>query len=52
MGFRRDELPGGFAELTGKPLSFVIWTTTPWTVPSNVGLALHPHLVGCRLVQR
>jgi isoleucyl-tRNA synthetase len=24
--------------------SFLVWTTTPWTVPSNVGLALHPHL--------
>ncbi|MFC1575056.1 isoleucine--tRNA ligase [Gemmatimonadota bacterium] len=24
--------------------AFLVWTTTPWTVPSNVGLALHPHL--------
>jgi len=23
---------------------FVVWTTTPWTVPSNVGLAVHPEL--------
>lgn len=22
--------------------SFVIWTTTPWTLPSNVALAVHP----------
>ncbi|MEG0587574.1 MAG: isoleucine--tRNA ligase [Akkermansia sp.] len=22
--------------------SMVIWTTTPWTLPSNVGIALHP----------
>ncbi len=21
---------------------FVIWTTTPWTLPANVGIALHP----------
>ena len=21
---------------------FVIWTTTPWTLPSNLGIALHP----------
>ena len=21
---------------------FVIWTTTPWTIPSNMGVALHP----------
>jgi isoleucyl-tRNA synthetase len=25
--------------------AFLAWTTTPWTVPSNVGLAIHPHLV-------
>jgi len=22
--------------------SYVIWTTTPWTLPSNLGIALHP----------
>jgi len=24
------------------PLSVVIWTTTPWTLPANLGVALHP----------
>lgn len=24
--------------------SFLVWTTTPWTLPSNVGVALHPDL--------
>jgi isoleucyl-tRNA synthetase len=24
--------------------SFLVWTTTPWTLPSNVALALHPDL--------
>jgi isoleucyl-tRNA synthetase len=24
------------------PLSFVIWTTTPWTLPANVAIALKP----------
>ena len=23
---------------------FAVWTTTPWTVPANVGLAVHPEL--------
>ncbi len=23
-------------------VSFVIWTTTPWTLPANLGVALHP----------
>jgi isoleucyl-tRNA synthetase len=29
----------GFAS----PISLVIWTTTPWTLPANTGLALHPN---------
>ena len=24
------------------PVSFVIWTTTPWTLPANVAIAVHP----------
>ena len=26
----------------GRPVRVVIWTTTPWTIPSNVAVALHP----------
>ncbi len=26
------------------PLSIVIWTTTPWTLPANRAVALHPEL--------
>ncbi len=26
------------------PISVVIWTTTPWTLPANRGVALHPTL--------
>lgn len=25
-------------------VSFVIWTTTPWTMPANLGISLHPEL--------
>ncbi len=25
-----------------KPLSIVIWTTTPWTIPANLAISLHP----------
>jgi len=39
-----DELPVQLGELTGKPLSFVIWTTTPWTIPANLGICLNPEL--------
>ncbi|MGM0563215.1 MAG: isoleucine--tRNA ligase [Pseudomonadota bacterium] len=27
-----------------QPLSLVIWTTTPWTLPANQGVAVHPEL--------
>ncbi len=25
------------------PIHLVIWTTTPWTLPANLGIALNPH---------
>ncbi len=28
--------------LSGKNVFFVIWTTTPWTLPANMGIAVHP----------
>ena len=27
-----------------KPLFVVIWTTTPWTIPANLAIALHPEI--------
>jgi isoleucyl-tRNA synthetase len=32
----------GGAAPAGAPVSAVIWTTTPWTIPSNVAIAVHP----------
>ncbi|MDR1727761.1 MAG: isoleucine--tRNA ligase [Acidobacteriota bacterium] len=29
-------------KLAGRDLSVVIWTTTPWTLPANLAIALHP----------
>ncbi|MBP7482013.1 MAG: isoleucine--tRNA ligase [Lacunisphaera sp.] len=29
---------------TDKPLYLVIWTTTPWTIPANLAIALHPEI--------
>jgi isoleucyl-tRNA synthetase len=31
-----------FPTLKGKPLHVIIWTTTPWTIPANLAIALHP----------
>ncbi len=33
-----EAVPG----LAGRPLSVLIWTTTPWTIPSNLAIAFHP----------
>src|SRR5207249_4539936 len=30
--------------LTGRDISVLIWTTTPWTIPSNLAVAFHPDL--------
>ncbi|MEO8938196.1 MAG: isoleucine--tRNA ligase [Burkholderiaceae bacterium] len=32
----------GFDDLPDKPGYIVIWTTTPWTIPSNQALNVHP----------
>ncbi len=39
-----DELPEALSNLEGRPISFVIWTTTPWTIPANLGICLNPEL--------
>jgi isoleucyl-tRNA synthetase len=31
-----------FPELAGKPAYVIIWTTTPWTLPANLAITLHP----------
>jgi isoleucyl-tRNA synthetase len=31
-------------DLAGRNVFIVIWTTTPWTLPANLGIAVHPDL--------
>ena len=38
----KDDLAGDIPELAGKQAYVVIWTTTPWTIPANLAVALHP----------
>src|SRR5256886_5309925 len=37
-----DELARRIPDLTGRDVSVLIWTTTPWTIPSNLAIAFHP----------
>lgn len=41
--FRSDELAGQFNQVedTDVPTFFVIWTTTPWTLPANMATAVN-----------
>ncbi len=34
--------PALAAALGGRPAALVIWTTTPWTLPANLAIAVHP----------
>ncbi len=36
------ELATRVPETAGRAVSTLIWTTTPWTIPSNLGIAFHP----------
>jgi isoleucyl-tRNA synthetase len=36
------ELTARVPELAGRNVSVLIWTTTPWTIPSNLAIAFHP----------
>jgi len=37
-----DDPKGVFGRYKDKSISFLIWTTTPWTIVSNVAVAIHP----------
>jgi isoleucyl-tRNA synthetase len=37
-----EELGRRVPALAGRKLSVLIWTTTPWTIPSNLAIAFHP----------
>ncbi len=37
-----SDLSKSWPQLANKQVSVVIWTTTPWTLPANLAIALHP----------
>ncbi len=41
----KDDLGNEIPELAGKKVSVIIWTTTPWTLPANLAIALHPDFI-------
>jgi isoleucyl-tRNA synthetase len=43
--FAVQDPKGKFAVDPGNGPYFVIWTTTPWTLPANLAIAVHPNLL-------
>jgi isoleucyl-tRNA synthetase len=39
------DLGAADARLAGRPAAFVIWTTTPWTLPANLAIVANPELI-------
>jgi isoleucyl-tRNA synthetase len=40
--FLLKEIPDILKEFKDKKIFVLIWTTTPWTIPANLAIALHP----------
>jgi len=40
-----DDLSDIDASLAGSNIKVIIWTTTPWTLPANLAVAMHPDFV-------
>ncbi|MEA3415899.1 MAG: isoleucine--tRNA ligase [Thermodesulfobacteriota bacterium] len=41
----KDNLGLEIPVLAGKKVFVIIWTTTPWTIPANLAVALHPDFI-------
>lgn len=41
----KSDIGKTISELASKNVSIVIWTTTPWTIPANMAVCLHPQFI-------
>ncbi len=41
VGYAMEDVPKGLVD-AGMPVSVMIWTTTPWTLPANAAVAMKP----------
>ncbi len=54
LGYRETDDPSVYVRLRLRDdprTSLLVWTTTPWTLPANVGCAVHPHVVYAKVRQ-
>ena len=40
--FQLKDIPSFLEEYSNKEIYVLIWTTTPWTIPANLAIAVHP----------
>ena len=43
VAYPMPEISQKFSQFNGRDVYVVIWTTTPWTLPSSAGVAIHPN---------
>lgn len=48
VGYAMEDVPTGL-EKAGMPVSVMIWTTTPWTLPANAAVAMKPEAEYCAI---
>ncbi|MCD6272187.1 MAG: isoleucine--tRNA ligase [Deltaproteobacteria bacterium] len=41
----KDDLSTSIPDISAKNVFVVIWTTTPWTLPANLAVCLHPEFI-------
>ncbi len=45
--FRLQDTPDFLQKYSGSDIFVLIWTTTPWTIPANLAIAVHPQYDYC-----
>ncbi len=40
--FKLEDIPAILKKHSGEEIFVLIWTTTPWTIPANLAIAVHP----------
>ncbi len=42
VAYQMDDVSDKFPVLKGKDVNVIVWTTTPWTLPASMAIAIHP----------
>ncbi|MDY3867839.1 MAG: isoleucine--tRNA ligase, partial [Pyramidobacter sp.] len=42
VAYQLDDVSDKYPQLKGKDVNVIVWTTTPWTLPASMAIAIHP----------